>query len=87
MPNIIAPDVEMSGPYMAGYHDYDTQEGIDRGFRTAEERDAFVKELNNRPAGNYQPGLMNVSSYYDISKRKTKKVNQKETGGWLSQYK
>jgi hypothetical protein len=87
MPNISAPNVEMSGPYMAGYTDYDTQEGIDRGFRSAEERDAFVEELRQRQAGNYQPGQGNISSYYDVNKRKTKTVNQKETGGWLNQYK
>jgi hypothetical protein len=87
MPNISAPNVEMSGPYMAGYTDYDTQQGIDRGFRSAEERDAFVEELRKRPAGNYQPGQMNISSYYDVNKRKTKTVNQNKEGGWLSQYK
>jgi hypothetical protein len=72
MPNISAPNVEMSGPYMAGYTDYDTQQGIDRGFRSAEERDAFVEELRQRQAGNYQPGQMNISSYYDVNKRKKK---------------
>jgi len=72
MPNISAPNVEMSGPYMAGYTDYDTQQGIDRGFRSAEERDAFVEELRKRPAGNYQPGQMTISSYYDVNKRKKK---------------
>lgn len=87
MPNISAPNVEMSGPYIVGYTDYDTRQGIDRGFRTAEERDAFVEELRKRPAGNYQPSMMGISSYYDVNKKQTKKVNQKETGGWLSQYK
>jgi hypothetical protein len=87
MPNIFAPNVEMSGPYMAGYTDYDTQQGMDRGFRSAEERDAFVEQLRQRQAGNYQPGQGNISSYYDVNKRKTKTVNQKETGGWLNQYK
>jgi hypothetical protein len=87
MPNISASNVEMSGPYMVGYTDFDTQQGIDRGFRSAEERDAFIEDLRKRPAGNYQPGQMNISSYYDVNKRKTKTVNKKETGGWLSQYK
>lgn len=76
IPNIVTPDVQMSGPYMVGYHDYDTQEGIDRGFRTAEERDAFVEELRKRPAGNYQPSMMNISSYYDVNKK-----NKKKNGG------
>jgi hypothetical protein len=72
MPNISASNVEMSGPYMVGYTDYDTQQGIDKGFRSAEERDAFVEQLRQRPAGNYQPSQMNISSYYDVNKRKKK---------------
>jgi hypothetical protein len=80
MPNISAPNVEMSGPYMAGYTDYDTQQGIDRGFRSAEERDAFVEELRKRPAGNYQPSQMNISSYYDVNKRREGGITKAQDG-------
>jgi hypothetical protein len=71
-PKLDIPNVEMSGPYMAGYTDYDTQQGVDRGFRSAEERDAFVEQLRQRQAGNYQPSQGNISSYYDVNKRNKK---------------
>jgi hypothetical protein len=80
MPNISAPNVEMSGPYMAGYTDFDTQQGMDRGFRSAEERDAFVEELRKRPAGNYQPSQMNISSYYDVNKRREGGITKAQDG-------
>lgn len=78
-PKLDIPNVNMSGPYMVGYHDYSTGEGVDRGFATAEERDAFYKQLSERQAGNYQPGQGNISSYYDVNKR-----NKKYGGGLLS---
>jgi len=68
-PKLDVPNVNMSGPYMVGYTDYDTQQGIDRGFQTAEERDAFYKQLSERQAGNYQPGQGNISSYYDVNRK------------------
>jgi hypothetical protein len=69
MPKLDVPNVNMSGPYMVGYTDYDTQQGVDRGFATAEERDAFYKQLSERQAGNYQPGQGNISSYYDVNRK------------------
>jgi len=79
MPKLNIPNVNMSGPYMVGYHDYNTREGIDKGFATAEERDAFVKQLSEREAGSAYGGIGDISSYYDSSKKK------KQNGG-LTQY-
>jgi len=69
IPRLNIPNVNMSGPYMVGYTDYDTQQGVDRGFATAEERDAFYKQLSERQAGNYQLGQGNISSYYDVNRK------------------
>lgn len=68
-PKLDVPNVNVSGPYMVGYTDYDTQQGVDRGFATAEERDAFYKQLSERQAGNYQPSQGNITSYYDVNRK------------------
>ena len=76
-PKLDIPNVNMSGPYMVGYHDYNTNEGVDKGFQTAEERDAFMQTLREREGG-FGHGLGNISSYYDVKKKKTEK---KRNGG------
>lgn len=70
------------GNYMVGYFDENNQ-GVDRGFMTPEERDAFVEELRKRDLSSVQPSTGNITQYY----RLPKKENKKETGGWLNQYK
>jgi len=81
-PKLNIPNVNMSGPYMVGYTDYDTQQGVDRGFATAEERDAFVQTLRERDSKANVNLNSNISSYYDLSKRKKEK---KKYGGNILQ--
>lgn len=78
-PKLDIPNVSMSGPYMVGYHDYNTNEGIDKGFQTAEERDAFMQTLREREGG-FGQGIGDISSYYNTNKR-----NKKQYGG-LTKY-
>jgi len=69
--------IEM-GNYMVGYTD-DSGQGVDRGFVTPEQRDVFVKELENRNLSSVQPYRGNITEYQKLPKKKN--------GGWLDKYK
>jgi len=71
------PPIQM-GNYMVGYTD-DSGQGVDRGFVTPEQRDAFVKELENRNLSSVQPYRGNITEYQKLPKKKN--------GGWLDKYK
>lgn len=84
-PKLDIPNVNMSGPYMVGYQDWETGQGVDRGFATAEERDAFYKQLGERDANANVNLNSNISSYYDINKRNKKQGGEMITdpmGQW-----
>lgn len=61
IPNIELPPVQ-SGNYMVGYFDENNQ-GVDRGFATPEQRDAFVEELRKRDLSGSQPYRGNITQY------------------------
>jgi len=83
MPSVSLPNMPIQqGNYMVGYFDENNQ-GVDRGFLTPEQRDAFVEELRQRNLSSVQPYRGNITQYY----RLPEKVNKKESGGWLNQYK
>ena len=68
--------VPQRGEYRVSYYNPDIKDWSEQAFQTEKESEKFASEMSGRGYG---------GSYGNVTQ--TRKVNKKENGGWLSQYK